>query len=69
MSTLQSLILKSTQPVIAQINGDLQTQVSSVEHAALFAALGGAAGAMLYEDNRIAGALAGFAAGLYFGAQ
>ena len=68
-SVLSSLILKSTAPLVKTIDGDISKQVSSVEQAAIFAAVGGAAGAMLYENNRIAGALAGFAAGLYFGAK
>ena len=68
-SVLSSLILKSTAPLVKTIDGDISKQVSSVEQAVIFAAVGGAAGAMLYENNRIAGALAGFAAGLYFGAK
>lgn len=68
-SVLSSLLLKSTAPVVKEINGDISKQVSSVEHAIIFAAVGGAAGAMLFEANRIAGALAGFAAGLYLGSK
>ena len=68
-SVLSSLILKSTAPLVKTIDGDISKQVSPVEQAVIFAAVGGAAGAMLYENNRIAGALAGFAAGLYFGAK
>lgn len=68
-STLASLILKSTEPVITRIDGDLSAQVNSIEHAVIFATAAGAAGALLYENNRAAGALAGFAAGLYFGSR
>lgn len=68
-SALAALLLKSTQPLVSQIKGDVSAQVDQIEHTAIFAALGAAAGALLYENNRIAAALAGFAAGAYIGSQ
>jgi len=55
--------------VITQVQTDVQNEINSVERSALFAAAAAAGGAMLYESNRIAGALAGFAVGLYLSTQ